>query len=202
MSKLSVLGGATCPSDFQHALDALDVIGRWEWDAKTDEVRVDAFVALVYNVDPVDAEEGVSIGIFLNSIPPSDREHVQEAIKQSARDGSPYLVEHRVVSADRQTRWVLVRGRFIGDHVGRPVSGSGILLDITRMRMMEEAFGEVEDRLDVAPLDRAADHAIAAQQAIVEAQDADLKVHADTLLMALGRKLAQQEVQDRRQRLN
>ncbi|MGT2488589.1 hypothetical protein ACU4GA_27105 [Methylobacterium oryzae CBMB20] len=42
----------------------------------------------------------------------------------------------------------------------------------------------------------------AAQQAIVELQDAELKAQADTLLMALGRRLAQQEVRERRRRMN
>jgi PAS fold len=188
----------TCPRAFQGALDALDVIGRWEWDAVTDRVRADGFVALVYNVDPVEAEDGLPLSAFVDGIHADDRERVHAAIQSSARENSPYLIEHRVISADGQVRWVLGRGRFGSDHQGRVVGGSGILVDITRMRMSEGTFNEVETYLEGTPLDRAADHAIAAQYAIVQLQDAVLKAHADALLMALGRKLAQQEVQDRR----
>ena len=70
------------------------------------------------------------------------------------------------------------------------------------MRMSEGALNEIEASSDGPPLDRAAEHAIAAQQAIVEMKDPELKAQADTLLMALGRRLAQQEVLGRRRRMN
>ncbi|PVY88535.1 hypothetical protein C7388_14327 [Methylobacterium radiotolerans] len=76
------------------------------------------------------------------------------------------------------------------------------MIDITRMRVSEGTFDEPETHLGKAPLDRAADHIIAAQQAIVEMQDPNLKAQADALLLALGRKLAQQEVENGRQRMN
>lgn len=192
----------TCPKAFQGALDALDMIGRWEWDAVTDQVRADGFVALVYNVDPVEAEGGLPLSAFVEGIHADDRERVRAAIQSSARENCPYLIEHRVVSADGQVRWVLGRGRFDSDHLGQVTGGSGILVDITRMRMSEGTFSEVDPYPCGAPLERAADHAIAAQYAIAELQDPELKVLADMLLMALGRKLAQQEVQDRRRRMN
>jgi len=192
----------TCPEAFQVALDALDVIGRWEWDAATDGIRSDTFVALLFGLDPEKAEEGAPLAAYIDGIHADDREGVLALIRRSAQEGSAYLTEYRVVSADGQTRWVLARGRFTSDHAGRPVSGSGILVDITRMRLSESTFNEDEISSDGTLLDRAADHAIAAQQAIVELQDPELKLHADALLMALGRRLAQQEVQDRRRRMN
>ena len=202
MPKLKALGGQTTPEAFQHALDALDVIGRWEWDATTDLARVDAFVALLFDVDPEEAEEGLPLSFFIDGIHADDRERVLALIRRSAQEGSAYLTEYRVISVDGRTRWVLARGRFICDHTGKPLSGSGILVDITRMRMFEGTFNEVEICTGEPPLDRAADHAVAAQEAIVELQDPKLKALADALLMELGRRLAQQEVQERRRRMN
>lgn len=202
MPKLKPVAGQTSPEAFQIALDALDITGRWEWDPATDQVRSDSFMALLFSVDPIQAEDGAPLAAFMNGIHPDDRQRVLALIRRSAAEVSPYLTEHRVISVDGQTRWVLVRGRFSGDHAGRPVGGSGIVIDITRMRMSEGTFNEVEIPLGGTPLDQAADHAIAAQQAIVELQDAELKAHADALLMALGRRLARQEVQDRRRRMN
>ncbi|XYD12296.1 PAS domain-containing protein (plasmid) [Methylobacterium sp. NMS12] len=202
MAAFKPLDGQTTTESFQTALDALDVVGRWEWDAGLDRVRADAFVALVYNVDPVEAEEGVPLARYLNSIHANDRERVEDLIRRSAREGTPYLAEHRVTSVDGQTRWVLVRGRFSGDHVGRPRGGSGILLDITQMRMLEDIADEAAPYPEATPLEQAADHAIAAMYAISELGDAELKVQADALLMTLGRKLALQEVQDRHRHMN
>lgn len=202
MVRTKPIHGRTSPEAFQVALDALDVIGRWDWDAATDGIRSDTIVALLFGLDPEQAEEGAPLAAYIDGIHADDRERVLSLIRRSAREGSAYLTEYRVISADGRTRWVLARGRFSSDHAGRPLNGSGILVDITQMRMSEGIFSEVEIPSGEAPLERAADHAIAAQQAIVELQDRELKAHTDVLLMALGRKLAQQEVQERRRHMN
>ena len=202
MRKIKSFSGRTCPEAFQLALDALDVIGRWEWDAATDRVRADGFVALLFNIDPEDAEVGVPLATYTAAIHGEDRARTVAQMRRSAQESSTYLTEYRVISIDGLTRWVLARGRFTSDHNGRPLSGSGILVDITRMRMSEGTFNEVEPYAEETPLERAADHAIAAQYAIMELADPELKVYADALLVALGRKLAQQELEDRHRHMN
>jgi hypothetical protein len=192
----------TCPQAFQGALDALDVIGRWEWDAATDGIRSDTFVALLFGLEPGQAEEGAPLAAYIDGIHADDRERVLTLIRRSAREGSTYLTEYRVISVDGRTRWVLARGRFVSDRTGKPLSGSGILVDITQMRMSDGTLDKAGTYAGEAPLDRAADHAIAVQEAIVELQDLKLKALADALLMGLGRKLAQQEVQERRRHMN
>lgn len=130
------------------------------------------------------------------------RERVLARIGRCRVEGGTYLAEYRVISVDGQMRWVLDRGRFTLDHLGQPASGAGIIVDITWMRMSEGTLNDAEISSGEPPLDRAADHAIAAQKAIVELEDPALKTKADALLMALGRKIAQQEVQERRRRMN
>jgi hypothetical protein len=154
-------------------------------------------VTLLFNIDPDSAENSVPLSAIIDSVHADDRERVLAVIRRSAQEGATYLNEYRVVSADGQTRWVLSRGRFTKDHAGRPVGGNGILVDITRMKIREGTFDEVEPDPFEAPLDRAADHAINAQRAIVDLQDPELKTCADALLIALGRKLAEREILDR-----
>lgn len=202
MAKTRPLGVHASPDAFQHALDALDVIGRWDWDAATDCIRADAFVALLFNVMPDEGEAGLPLATYIDAIHAEDRQRVLALIRRSAQDGSTYLTEHRVISIDGRTRWVLARGRFVSDHNNRPLSGSGILVDITQMRMSEGTFDQPGSHLVEAPLDRAADLAIGVQQALVALQDPTLTILADMLLMALGRKLAQHEMQDRRRHMN
>ncbi|WP_337251971.1 PAS domain-containing protein [Methylobacterium sp. NMS14P] len=159
-------------------------------------------MALLFDVDPDQAEVGVPLTHYVDAIHPEDRERVLDLIRRSASEGSTFLTEYRVISVDGQTRWVLARGRFTADHQGRPVGGGGILVDITSMRMSEGTFGDSMLYPGETPLDRAADHAIAAQEAIAELRDPDLKAQADALLISLGRRLAQQEVQARRRNMN
>ena len=109
MPKLKLSGGQPSPQAFQIALDALDVIGRWEWDSATDCARSDVFVALLFNVDPEQAELGVPLASYVDAMHAEDRERVLDLIRQSAREGSAFLTEYRVISADGRTRWVLAR---------------------------------------------------------------------------------------------
>ena len=73
MAAFKPLDGQTTSETFQSARDTLDVVGRWEWDAGLDRVRADASVALVHNVDPIEAEEGVPLGRYFDSIHADDR---------------------------------------------------------------------------------------------------------------------------------
>jgi hypothetical protein len=198
MRRFKSITGQTCPDAFQHALDALDVIGSWEWDAATDLVRADAFVALLFNVDPEIAESGVPFATYNAAIHGEDRERAVSLMRRSAGESSAYLTEYRVNSIDGRTRWVLARGRFTSDADGKLMGGSGILVDITRMRMSEATFDEVEPVPAVTPLERATDHAIATQYAIMELADPELKARVEALLMGLGRRLVRQEIEQRR----
>ncbi|GJD55196.1 PAS domain-containing protein [Methylobacterium dankookense] len=200
--KAKIPDGPTCTgASFQLALDATDVIGNWEWTAASDRARVDPFVALLFNVDPDEAELGLPLSAFIDSIHSEDRQRILTLIRQSALEGSSYLAEYRVGSVDGQTRWVLARGRFTCDSVGRPLSGRGILVDITRLRLSEEAFDEA-DAVFASPLDRLAELAIATRLTIDEMKDDELKRLADALLLGVGRRIAQQQVRDRRRGMN
>ena len=202
MPKPKTVAGQTCPQAFQGAIDALDVIGSWEWDCVSDSTRSDAFVALLFNLDPDEAEAGTPLSGFIAGIHPEDRQRVLALILQNAQEGCSYVAEYRVCSADGVTRWVLGRGRFYCDHKGRPLSGRGIIVDITQLRAGETIEDLTNADGTATPLERAVDHAVAAQRAIVELQDPVLKALADSLLFDLGRKLAQQEVRERRKHMN
>lgn len=195
-------GVQTYPEALQRALDAVDVAGTWDWDIVADVVQADTFVALLFNVDPEEAAAGLPLSAYVEGMHPDDQEHVHALILRSIEEDSPFVAEYRVRSADGVTRWVLDRGYTVRDASGRPVRGHGIIVDITwsRTGRLTSATGELAQA--VPPLEQAAEHLLAAQQAIAQLQDPDLKAGADALLMALGRRLAQQEVGERRQRMN
>ncbi|QEE40178.1 MULTISPECIES: PAS domain-containing protein [unclassified Methylobacterium] len=205
MPKFKPLECQTCSTPFRGTLDALDVTGNWSWDGASNRVRADMFVALLFNVDPESAEAGLPAAAFSAGIHPEDRDRVLALLRRRVRDGDLYVIEYRVRSADGATRWVLGRGRFLADHRGRPISGHGIIVDITDVRSGERAVGALSalDHHEAeTPLERAADFAMAAHRAICELQDPALRARADALLLDLGRRLADQERQARRAQLN
>lgn len=192
----------TCPDAFQAAIDASDVVGHWDWDAQSDRLSADALVALLFNVDPDVAAAGAPLAEFAAGIHVDDRARVTDLIQQCASRGTSYVAEYRVCSADGATRWVLARGRFHCDTVGRPLRGRGIIIDITQTRMGENAY--VADAINPSdhPLERGADLCIAAHKALKEIEEPHLHKLMDMLLFEVGRTLARYESKERRKRMN
>jgi hypothetical protein len=186
-------------------MDRRDTLGFWTWDAKRDCVWADTCVALLFDVDPEEAEAGLPLSVFASQIHPTDRPRVLALFRSEGREDGRGGVEYRVRGADGSLRLVLFRGRFTYDHHGRPLSGRGIVVDISDLQP-READRDPAGTFDEAPstelLDQAAAAAIAAFQVIGALNDPGLTARAEALLFEIGRKLALQEVADERSRLN
>lgn len=171
----------------QQAIDASDMIGRWEYDVPNDKIYADALVALVFNIDPAATAVGVSLSVFLAGVHPEDRERFIREIKRSTETGLCCTFEYRVCSADGVVRWVLDRGRIALDEAGRPQRGSGVLVDITQWREGDQSAWSGQEE---HPLERAAEHCLAARKAIHEVPDPLLHRMSDMLLLEVGRALS------------
>lgn len=186
----------------QASIDASDVIGRWDWDIPNDLLYADATVALLFSVDPATAQGGVPLSLFLAGIHPEDRAKTAEVIAISARAGRSYVQEYRVYSADGAMRWVLARGLIHLDKTGRPLRGTGLLIDITPNRA-DEADHPTKGADSLAnPLEEAAEHCLAARHAIQKISEPLLKNMIDMLLLEIGRRLSKTAIHQRRTRMN
>ncbi|KAB1068181.1 PAS domain-containing protein [Methylobacterium planeticum] len=202
MPRLKGRFSQTCPTGFQAALDASDVIGEWDWDISTDRLNSDALVALLFNVDPDLAEAGAPLAEFVAGIHPDDRDRITTLIRECARTGSSYVAEYRVCSADGVTRWVLARGHYEVDAAGQSCRGRGIVIDITASRVSEHAYVRSGKAASGHPLERAAEHCVAAHEAVKEIEDPHLNLLSEMLLLEVGRKLATLEGSRQRKRMN
>src|SRR5690606_7082712 len=75
---------------------------------------------------------------------PDDRARVEAAIQRSHDPGGDgmFETEHRVIRADGEVRWLMVRGRTLFEEEGgvrRPVRAVGIACDVTARKQAEEA---------------------------------------------------------------
>jgi hypothetical protein len=174
----------------QAAIDASDVIGRWDWDIPNDRLYADATVALLFSVEPAAARVGVPLNLFLKAIHPDDRAEAAGVIARSAKVGRSYVQEYRVRSADGAMRWVLARGLIELDETGRPRRGTGILIDITQNRADEAACSAGMSDGSDHPLEEAAELCLAAQSAIQKLSEPLLQNMIDMLLLELGRRLS------------
>ena len=189
-------------ADFQQALDALDVVGEWNWDSRTDVVIADELVALLFNVPKDLARTGTPLSKFLDGIHEDDRERVVQQIQECADAGASFVAEYRVRSADDTVRWILARGVFSCDGAGEPLGGRGIIVDLTDCRLSERAYLKRALHDEEQSLERAADHLIAAHPSLVAEGDSQLKLLIDMLLLRVGQKLSQKNAEHRRRLLN
>lgn len=197
------LGGAKVSQiGLQDAIDATDVIGRWDWDIPNDRAFSDPTVALLFGVDPALAKVGTPLARFMSGMHSEDRDPTHRLIERCAKAGRSYLAEYRVCSADGNLRWVLARGRFALSQTGAPLRGSGILIDVTQKWFDQADHASAAVLHSDHPLERAAEHCLAAHKAINELPRSVLHLLSDALLLEVGSQLAKLEGDQRRARMN
>lgn len=189
MGRYSAIGAKASQILLQEALDAGDIIGRWDYDVPTDLVYADALVALVFNVDPALAATGTPISTFFAGIHPEDRERATREIQRSIQTGLCCTLEYRVCSADGLIRRVLDRGRFALDSRGNAQRGSGVLIDVTH-RDFESEIVTLTGSGAQHSLERAAEHCLAAKELLRDLPEPLLNRMNDVLLLEIGRSLA------------
>ncbi|TXM66806.1 PAS domain-containing protein [Methylobacterium sp. WL120] len=181
----------------QAALEDADAIGRWQVDARENLVTGDAMIAFLFGFTPKSADEGIPFETFNGGVHPEDRAQVMGQIWRCATDGGWFIAEHRVCSADGQTRRILARGKFDKDNTGTVVSGRGIVVDITRSEEGHSPLIKTSKDQLAMPLERATDFFLAGFRSLQEADEPKALALAETLLLELGRSLARAEVRAR-----
>ncbi|HUL59142.1 MAG TPA: ATP-binding protein [Anaeromyxobacteraceae bacterium] len=115
-------------------------IGIFDHDQRTDTIYWSPKQREIYGID---AEELVTLQLFLDHVYPADRERIDEAVRAAHTPGGDGLfdVEHRITRRDGAVRWLKTRSQtfFEGEGEGRrPVRTVGAVIDITDTRRAEE----------------------------------------------------------------
>jgi len=82
----------------------------------------------------------------VSTIHPDDRAAVGQAVQSASRTGSELLAEWRVNSGAGVERWLMSRGRPIGDVGGVASQYVGVVIDITERKRAEQALRASEER--------------------------------------------------------
>jgi PAS domain S-box-containing protein len=75
-----------------------------------------------------------------------DQPRVVAAIQRTLREGNDYQEEFRLVLADGSVRWVADRGRVAANDNGKATRMTGVIRDVTELKMREIAVCESEAR--------------------------------------------------------
>lgn len=111
-------------------------IGSWDWDVWRNRVTWSDELYRLFGFEP--QSFAVTYDTFMDLVHPDDREALRLAVERARTDGEPFVVEHRIVLRNGQTRWLQGRGRVVTDAAGVPVRFVGTSQDITNRKRVDE----------------------------------------------------------------
>ena len=110
-------------------------MGVWSFDVRSGELATSEAFRASLGRDPA---EHLGREEMLAAIHPEDRARADEARTQSLADGTEYNIEYRVLTPAGETRWIAIRARPLYSADGAPLALTGVSMDITDRRRMEE----------------------------------------------------------------
>jgi PAS domain S-box-containing protein len=122
--------------------------GAWEWDLLTNENVWSEELWKVYGLEPHSVKP--SYEAWRQVIHPDDRQRAEQAVQGAAHSGTDLEVEFRVRDRDGAERWLMARGRPLRDAAGRAVRFTGIVVDITDRKRVEEALLQASEQRRLA----------------------------------------------------
>ncbi len=123
-------------------------MGTWNWDILTGKVIHSETTEAIHGLTP-GSFDGSFQG-FLSSIHPDDRELVTQALRCVLEEGADYNIEFRVIWPDGNVHWVASKGQVYYDDTGQPIRMTGINMDTTERKRVEEALKASEERWQLA----------------------------------------------------
>ena len=100
-------------ADFPRRVDivnrALEIanVGAWEYDLRTERLT---WTEQVYRIFGRSPNDDLTLEAAIDGYHPDDRERVRDAFERACREGEPYDLEARLVTAEDGPRWVRTRG--------------------------------------------------------------------------------------------
>jgi PAS domain S-box-containing protein len=127
----------------QLALEA-NHIGIWELNASGESVYRSLTHDKIFGYDSILPHW--SYETFLSHVHPDDRDHVNSTFTEANRTGQDWSFECRIFRSDGALRWIWAAGRFSDKNNVRGRSMSGVVQDITRIRLTEQEIKESEEK--------------------------------------------------------
>jgi PAS domain S-box-containing protein len=126
------------------ALNPVGGVGVWTADLRAGRYVADAGIAELYGLDPVRAAAGIPTGEFLGNVHPDDMPALRAEIERSLTSGRDMALEYRLCHPGGAVRWVLSRWHTHLDAHGQPLRRTGVGIETTSQRHMEEQLRQAQ----------------------------------------------------------
>ncbi|HET7486783.1 MAG TPA: EAL domain-containing protein [Acidimicrobiales bacterium] len=113
-------------------------VGSWDLDVRSGVLTWTEELYRIFGVDPSRFQP--SLDALLAVVHPEDRERVRATVAAAVQSGVAFDVEHRVVHAGGDLRWVHGRGRVELGPDGAPLRVFGTAQDVTERRATQESL--------------------------------------------------------------
>jgi len=123
-------------------------MGIWRLDISNNLRQFDEQTCRILGLDPVSFDG--SPEAFFQSVHPEDREGIRGQWSRTLTQNVPYEVEYRSVWSDGSVHNVCARGRWIHDDPGQPQYVVGVIWDITKSKLTEEALITAKNQAEAA----------------------------------------------------
>jgi PAS domain S-box-containing protein len=117
-------------------------MGTWRWEIAANLLRWDEGLRRLYELAPDEQVSGYDD--FILRVHPDDRESVGQSV-QAALTGSGRLDhEFRIILPGERIRWLADLGRVALDPSGKPIYLTGVCMDVTERRAVEERLRDTQ----------------------------------------------------------
>ena len=116
----------------------------WEWDVKAGRDFWFGDLQTMFGIS-ADTFNG-RIGDFYRYVHPEDKKRISDAVAAARRNRTVYAEEFRLVRQDGDIRWVVSRGKFQYATNGEATRMTGLAVDITERKQVEEALRISEEK--------------------------------------------------------
>ncbi|QXO96146.1 PAS domain S-box protein [Methanospirillum purgamenti] len=118
-------------------------IGLWTWDIQSDTLTWSDEFFVMFGLPPGTIP---SFDSWLKTIHPDDRDAAYERTLRSVSEKKELWNEYRIILPSGEIRWIAAAGRTEYDHYGVGIGMSGVCIDITSRKDIENALRESEER--------------------------------------------------------
>jgi len=125
----------------------LSKTGSWTLDNKSGEMFITYETYEILGINP--EEFGGKLESFFSFVYPEDLDRVKEAV-EGALEGLEYDIEYRIITPDKQVKYVIEKTTIIFDEQNNAIKTIGIIQDITEQKLLENNLKEISDNLNQA----------------------------------------------------
>jgi PAS domain S-box-containing protein len=148
----------------RRSLDAARM-GTWMWSVESNTLAWDDNLRQLYGLAPGDPVTGYDH--FIRRVHPDDRAFVESAVRDSFERGGDLDYEFRIVLPDGRIRWIADQGHVVRDDAGKPITMSGVCMDVTERRVSQERIRQANRMESVGRLAGGVAHETNNQMSVV-----------------------------------